>query len=71
MAFDEETRKVYIFGGYRTVRTLKQYLSDMWVYSLATREVAELGADCSARGGPDPGFAQRLMIDSSLRELYV
>lgn len=28
-------------------------------------------ADCSAYGGPDPGFAQRVTIDPTLQEIYV
>lgn len=71
MAFNDRTRKLYVFGGYRTIRTQKQYVSDLWSYSFNYNEVKEICSDCSARGGPDPGFTQRLMVDSDAQELYV
>lgn len=71
MVFDPESQKVLVFGGHRTVRTFKRAAADMWSFSLNTKEVAEICADCSAYGGPDPGFAQRVTIDPTSREIYV
>ncbi|KIO19557.1 hypothetical protein M407DRAFT_30790 [Tulasnella calospora MUT 4182] len=71
MVFDPGSRKVYIFGGHRTIRGFKRAAAELWSFSLTTKEVAEMCADCSAYGGPDPGFAQRVTIDPTLQEIYV
>ncbi|KAG8903006.1 hypothetical protein FRB99_003839 [Tulasnella sp. 403] len=70
MVFDDATRTTYIFGGHKFVNGQKQYMSDMWTFSLKTKEIAEVCSDCSAEGGPDPGFCQRVMLDNDLREIY-
>ncbi|KAG8987084.1 Muskelin 1, intracellular mediator containing kelch motif, partial [Tulasnella sp. 427] len=71
MVFDPESRKIFVFGGHRLIRSFKRPASDMWSFSLNTKEVTELCSDCSAYGGPDPVFAQSVSIDPASQEIYV
>lgn len=71
MVFEPRSRKVFVFGGHRTIRGFKRAAAELWSFSLNTKEVTEICADCSAYGGPDPGFAQRVTIDPISQEIYV
>lgn len=67
MLLEPNSRRLHIFAGQQD----EKYLSDMWEYDLATNNVTELFSNFTASGGPDACFAQRAVIDPSLRELYV
>ncbi len=68
MILDESSRNVFVFGGQRGS---KPPTSDLWTFSLNSKEITEVCRDCSAVGGPDPGVSQRMMIEPHLKELYV
>lgn len=67
MLFDPVTRDLLIFGGQR----FKDYLCDLYRYSVDLDTVNELWQGYSKNTGPDPGYTQRATIDVDLREMYV
>ena len=67
MLFNHRTNQLYIFAGQRQ----KDYLSDYYIYDIATDTVIEMSRDSSKNGGPDAGFTQRATIDVDLDEFYV
>lgn len=66
MLFEPNMKKLFIFAGQK-----EENLSDMWEYDLNTRSLTELFPNVGAVGGPEPCFAQRAVIDSALKEIYV
>ncbi|KAI8078641.1 Muskelin N-terminus-domain-containing protein [Halteromyces radiatus] len=67
MLFDPLTRHLYIFAGQR----VKDYLSDLFAYSIDANQVTELSQDYSKEAGPDAGYTQRATIDIEKKEIYV
>lgn len=67
MLLDENENTLYFFAGQR----VKDYMSDLFKYSIATGELTEISRDTSKQGGPHPGFTQRSTIDPQQREFYV
>ena len=67
MLFHPIFKQLYIFAGQR----LKDYLSDFYVYDIASDKIIEMNRDSSKNGGPDAGFTQRATIDYDLNEFYV
>ncbi|KAJ3773011.1 Muskelin N-terminus-domain-containing protein [Lentinula raphanica] len=67
MIFDPPTRQLYIFAGDRD----EKFLSDMYIYDIATNKTTEIFSDFTSSGGPQPCFTQRAVIDPSLQEMYI
>jgi hypothetical protein len=49
----------------------ERHLYDMHVFNLDTNTSTELFSNFSTSGGPDKMFAQRAVIDPTLKEIYV
>lgn len=67
MLFDQSHRSLYVFAGQR----VKDYLSDLYRYTVDEDIVSEIMQDYSKDAGPDSGFTQRATIDEELQEIYV
>ncbi|KAK7468576.1 hypothetical protein VKT23_003080 [Stygiomarasmius scandens] len=67
MVLEPHSRKLYIFAG----QANDKYLSDMYVYDIATNTASEVFSNFTSAGGPDACFTQRAVIDPMLREIYV
>ncbi|KAI9007518.1 Muskelin N-terminus-domain-containing protein [Phycomyces nitens] len=67
MLFDPTTRDLYIFAGQR----IKDFLADMYRYSVDADKLVEITEDYSKQSGPDPGYTQRTTFDTTKREFYV
>ncbi len=67
MLLEPNSHKMYIFAGKQD----DNYLSDMWEYDISTTTTTKVFADFTASGGPDACFAQRALIDSDLKEIYM
>jgi hypothetical protein len=70
MVFEPNENALYIFGG---IEDGERHLFDMHVFSLDTNTSTQLFSNFagSASGGPDKMFAQRAVIDPTLKEIYV
>ncbi|KAI9463668.1 Muskelin N-terminus-domain-containing protein [Lactarius psammicola] len=68
MIFEPNENALYIFGG---MEDGEHYLSDVQKYDLDTNTATELFSNFSTSGGPDKMFAQRAVIDPTLKEIYV
>ncbi|ORX50570.1 hypothetical protein DM01DRAFT_1384804 [Hesseltinella vesiculosa] len=67
MLFHPGRRQLSIFAGQR----VKEYLSDMFTYSIDTNTVREISQDISREGGPDAGSTHRATMDPVKNEIYV
>ncbi|KAJ4483838.1 Muskelin N-terminus-domain-containing protein [Lentinula aciculospora] len=67
MIFEPNTRQLFIFAGEREAK----YLSDMYIYDIATNTATEVFSDFTSSGGPQPCFTQRAVIDPALQEIYI
>jgi len=67
MVLEPRSRKLYIFAG----QANDKYLSDMYVYDIATNTASEVFSNFTSAGGPDACFTQRAVIDPMLQEIYV
>jgi len=67
MVIDDERRELLVLAGQRS----KDYLSDFYAILLETFHVRELSRDYTKEGGPDAGFTQRAVVDTSRGELYL
>ncbi|KAI8368114.1 Muskelin N-terminus-domain-containing protein [Radiomyces spectabilis] len=67
MLFDHISRDLYIFAGQR----VKDYLADLYRYSVDTDTLYEVTQDYSKDTGPDAGFTQRATMDVDQREFHV
>ncbi|KAH9176271.1 Muskelin N-terminus-domain-containing protein [Lactarius sanguifluus] len=68
MIFEPNENALYIFGG---MEDGEHYLSDVQKYDLDTNTATELFSNFSTTGGPEKMFAQRAVIDPTLKEIYV
>jgi len=68
MLFEPNEHSLYIFGG---MEDSERHLYDMHVFNLDTNTSTELFSNFSTSGGPDKMFAQRAVIDPTLKEIYV
>ncbi|EJD02721.1 uncharacterized protein FOMMEDRAFT_156054 [Fomitiporia mediterranea MF3/22] len=66
MVFEPNMKKLHIFAGQKD-----DYLADMWEYDIQSKTLTELFSNVSTAGGPDACFAQRAVIDPSVKEIYV
>lgn len=66
MVHDPSAKKLFIFAGQK-----EDYLSDMWEYDIRSNTLTELFPNVTLSGGPEACFAQRAVIDPSLKEIYV
>ena len=66
MVHDPLTKKLFIFAGQKA-----EFLSDMWEYDIRSNTLKELFSNMTLHGGPEACFAQRAVIDPSLKEIYV
>ncbi|KAJ4493748.1 Muskelin N-terminus-domain-containing protein [Lentinula edodes] len=67
MILEPTTRQLYIFAGERD----EKFLSDMYIYDIATNTATEVFSDFTSSGGPQPCFTQRAVIDPTLQEIYI
>ncbi|KAI8141192.1 Muskelin N-terminus-domain-containing protein [Fennellomyces sp. T-0311] len=67
MLLDPYTRGLYIFAGQR----VKDYLADLYRYSIDDDQLMELSPDYSKSFGPNAGFTQRATIDPAAQEIHV
>ncbi|KAJ3783538.1 Muskelin N-terminus-domain-containing protein [Lentinula aff. detonsa] len=67
MIFEPTSRQLYIFAGEREDR----FLSDMYIYDIATNNATEVFSNFTSSGGPQPCFIQRAVVDPSLQEIYI
>jgi len=68
MVFEPNEHALYIFGG---MEDSASHLSDMHAFNLDTNTSTELFSNFAASSGPDKMFAQRAVIDPTLKEVYV
>jgi hypothetical protein len=68
MVFEPNEHALYIFGG---IEDGERHLFDMHVYNLDTNTSTQLFSNFAVSGGPDKMFAQRAVIDPTLKEVYV
>lgn len=68
MVFEPNENALYIFGG---MEDGERHLCDMHVFNLETNTGTELFSNFALSGGPDKMFAQRAVIDPTLKEIYV
>lgn len=65
MLFDPSMKKLFIVAGQK-----EYYLSDMWEYDVRSNTLTELFGNINSAGGPEASFAQRAVIDPTLKEIY-
>jgi hypothetical protein len=67
MLLDNNQRCIYIFGGQRD----KEYLSDLYRYSITDNRITEITQDFSKNFGSDSGYTQRATLDEERQEIYM
>ncbi|KAF5383443.1 hypothetical protein D9757_006088 [Collybiopsis confluens] len=60
MILEPSKRQIYIFAGERE----DKFLSDMYIYHIATNTVTEVYSNFTSSGGPEPCFTQRAVFDA-------